>query len=389
MRAVPITHLAAALLFSMAVASGFSSSAAEIRFERLPEGGIQPQAAFSRDHALHVTYFKGDPMGGDIYYLRRLPGQSSFEPPLRVNSQPGSALAAGTMRGPQMSLGANSRVHVAWMGGSGAAKVSVGGASSTPMLYARLSDDGRSFEPERSLLTHAAGLDGGGTVAADQSGNVIVAWHGAPPEIEGEELRGLFLARSKDSGKTFAPEKQAAIPRQGACACCGLKALFDSSGALHILFRIAKASLDRDELWLKSPDLGETFTVLHASPWRTGTCPASSAALSLGPGQSVLGAWETDGKIHAGLSAAGNSAITWSNPSSLKKQKFPSIAQNSRSETLLAWVIDAGWGQPAQIAWQLSRQSQPIGDPGQRDGLPSWSFPASLPTPSGDFLLIY
>ena len=53
---------------------------------------------------------------------------------------------------------------MAWDGlGKGAARVDVGGKKKvSPFLYTRLNDAGASFEPERNLITYAAGLDGGG-----------------------------------------------------------------------------------------------------------------------------------------------------------------------------------------------------------------------------------
>jgi hypothetical protein len=46
------------------------------------------------------------------------------------------------------------------------------------MLYARLNDGRTAFEAQRNVMQFAAGLDGGGTVAADSQGRVFVAWHG-------------------------------------------------------------------------------------------------------------------------------------------------------------------------------------------------------------------
>jgi hypothetical protein len=78
------------------------------------------------------------------------------------------------------------------------------------MLYSRLRADTTSFEPERSLMTHTFGLDGGGTVTADAAGNVFVAWHGkAPGAAKGEAGRQVWIAASHDDGATFAPEQPA------------------------------------------------------------------------------------------------------------------------------------------------------------------------------------
>jgi hypothetical protein len=40
------------------------------------------------------------------------------------------------------------------------------------MLYTRLNDSGQAFEPQRNVLLFAEGLDGGGSVAANNLGNV-------------------------------------------------------------------------------------------------------------------------------------------------------------------------------------------------------------------------
>ena len=78
------------------------------------EGGIQPQAVVDDAGILHLIYFKGDPAAGDLYYVRSSPGTTEFTKPIRVNSQPGSAVAVGTIRGGQLALG---------RGGTGARRV--------------------------------------------------------------------------------------------------------------------------------------------------------------------------------------------------------------------------------------------------------------------------
>src|SRR5262245_66358436 len=121
---------------------------------------------------LHLIYFKGEPGAGDIYYVRREAGQERFSDPLRVNSQPRSAVAIGTIRGGQISLGKGGRVHVAWNGSGAALPKNPFGAA--PMLCTRSTDDRAAFEPQRNLMRRHSALDGGGTVAADGTGGVCV-----------------------------------------------------------------------------------------------------------------------------------------------------------------------------------------------------------------------
>src|SRR6266540_3972893 len=95
-----------------------------------PERGIQPQAAVDGKGVVHLIYYKGEGGGGDIFYVRQVPGQETFSKPTQVNSQPKSAMAAGTIRGAQLAVGKNSRVHVAWNGHAPNRHASSGHASS-------------------------------------------------------------------------------------------------------------------------------------------------------------------------------------------------------------------------------------------------------------------
>ena len=67
------------------------AAAARVEVVKTPNGGIQPQAVIDAAGTLHLVYFKGKPSAGDLFYQRRLPGQSAWSEPLRVNTQPGSA----------------------------------------------------------------------------------------------------------------------------------------------------------------------------------------------------------------------------------------------------------------------------------------------------------
>jgi hypothetical protein len=83
---------------------------------RIPNGGFQPDLAVGRDGTIHLVYFSGDSMAGDVFYVRSKDGGATFSAPVRVNSQPGSSIARGTIRGPQVAVAADGRVHVVWNG---------------------------------------------------------------------------------------------------------------------------------------------------------------------------------------------------------------------------------------------------------------------------------
>src|SRR5205085_11145752 len=121
----------------------------------------------------HLIYFKGTPGNGDIFYVHSESAAERFSRPIRVNSEPDSAIATGNIRGAHLAVGKSGRVHVAWMGSG---KTQSGDWRTTPMLYARLNDAGTAFEPQRNVIQAAFGLDGSGSVYADDAGNVGVAW---------------------------------------------------------------------------------------------------------------------------------------------------------------------------------------------------------------------
>src|SRR5207253_8982029 len=111
--------------------------------------------------------------------------------PRRVNSQPGSAIATGTIRGAKLAVAPDGRVHVAWNGSNAAQPASpvdpATGKAGAAMLYTRMDARGERFEPQRSVITRTTGVDGGGAIATDTDGHVFVAWHanGLPASTSG------------------------------------------------------------------------------------------------------------------------------------------------------------------------------------------------------------
>lgn len=350
---------------------------------RTPHGGIQPQVAVDDRGVLHLIYFGGDPGAGDIFYVRRGPGAKDFSDPIRVNSQPGSAIATGTIRGAHLAVGKEGRVHVSWMGSKTAEPKGPSGA--TPMLYTRLNDARAAFEAQRNVMQFAEGLDGGGSVAADGVGNVYVAWH-AHGEGEGEANRRVWVARSADEGQTFARETPAFGEPTGACGCCGMRAFADRGGNLYVLYRAATEHVNRDMYLLSSKDHSRSFQGARLHPWKLSTCPMSTAAIAQG-GDRVLMAWETEGQIY--FSNAGRSAPVAA-PGDAKNRKHPAVAGNADGESILVWTEGTGWKKGGSLAWQVfDRSGKAVGEKGWADGVPVWSLPAAAPLPGGGFTIIY
>ncbi len=349
---------------------------AEVRIESCPERGVQPQVAVDSKGTAHLVYLRGDPAASDVRYSRRTKGAREWTPPITVNSEPASAIAMGTIRGAQIATGPDGRLHVVWNGATKPGVKSEGGA----LFYTRLLPGAEKFEAQRDLLEGKSGLDGGASVAADLAGAVYAVWHGVG-SAHGETGRVVRMRKSTDHGATFGAPVLATGDAAGVCACCSLRALATNDGGIFTLYRAAHTVGQRDMTLLSSRNGGGTFEAGTVGPWAGNTCPMSSAALLVVPGGPRM-AWETDGKIFTAL--AGGAA-----PLELGKGKHPSLAVNSRGETLAVWTVGTGWNRGGTLEWAvLGLDGKPSGQNGVAPGVPVWSFATAIANEDGDFVIV-
>jgi len=370
------------LCLSLVAATLFG--APDIQVVRTPNNGIQPRAIMDRAGTLHLLYYVGDHVQGDLFYVKSADLGATWSSPLRVNSESGSAIATGTIRGGQIAIGQNGRVYVAW---NGSPKMQTA-QREEPMLYSRLNNSHTAFEPERNLMSRTAGLDGGGAVAADSSGHVYVSWHGrdrnTPP---GEAGRRVWIAESKDNGTTFATEQPAWNEPTGACACCDMAMFVDSKNVLRLLYRSATANVHRDIYLLTSPRETRTFEGRKLDTWNINACPMSSMDFAQ-TGNKVEGAWETRGQVYfEDLTATGSAPVSAAEGG--QNHKHPRLAIAPDGETVMTWTEGTGWNRGGSLAWQLyDAAGKPLGKKCTAPGVPAWSFGAVVTKPGG-FLILY
>jgi hypothetical protein len=361
----------------------------KVTLVKTPEHGIQPQAVTDGHGNLHLLYFQGDPKGGNLVYTRRDAGLTKFTVPLRVNSQEGSAIAVGTIRGGHLALGKNGRVHVAWNGSAQAMPRNP--IDGSPLLYSRLKDDGSAFEAQRNLMKESAILDGGGSLAADGGGNVYVAWHGLGKElVKGEDNRKVWVSVSRDEGKTFATEIPAWDEPTGACGCCGMRGFADRQGTAYFLYRGAAQKINRGMYLIRSTDQGKSFFGRRLDQWRIDSCPMSSEAFAEGP-SGIYAAWDTAGQVYCTRIQPSKLAVD--NPKAAPgegdNRKHPALAVNKFGEVILVWTEETGWNRGGTLAWQVyDGVGKATAESGRRPGAISvWGLPAVVAEADGHFTI--
>lgn len=359
-----------------------AGSAPTVTVAALPAGGIQPQAAIDANGVIHVVYFSGTPSGGNLLYVKLKTDGSQASAPVRINSVEGSALATGSVRGAQMALGRDGRIHVAWHGSH---PVNGTDPSATPVWYAR-STDGVKFDAQRTVSGSTHGIDGG-SVAADRFGHVAVAWHalGTSP---GEDHRTVYLAQSSDDGATFGAASAATSAPVGACGCCGLRAQYDRTGILHVLYRAATNGNHRDTTWLMVQ--GTTSRPpIRVHPWELESCPMSTFALAETAG-GLVAAWETAQQIYSTTldPKTGTVGAIVALPGT-GTRKHPSVAVNQAGEQLLAWTEGTGWNRGGTVAWRVTdTNGTELSSSANAGPVPVWGLVSAISLGNGSFLVL-
>ncbi|HRI15366.1 MAG TPA: sialidase family protein [Verrucomicrobiota bacterium] len=374
---------------AVGIAAALPLLAGEVRLERVPEQGLQPAAVTDARGRVHLIYLAGDPKSADIHYTTRSQPTLPWSKPIVVNSQPGSAIAIGTVRGPRLALGENGRALVVWNGSSMAeAKAD----ESAPLLFSRLSDDGASFETQRNLLGGTTRhLDGGAAVASNQKGLVWAVWHGAPktppPEGDSETARGVYLAASSDDGKTFSEPRRIDTPHLGVCACCGLEAGFHGPQHASILYRSAENGNERGMVWLRSHDDGRSFSSQRLDRWNLSECPMTTTRFVPGAPFAV---WSRQGTIQLGHLGENPSPRVTAVSGLGQRANHPVAVQSTDGQMLVVWTEGTGWQRGGTLAWKVTKAgSAAEGRIKHVPGVPIWGLPAAAQESDGGFTIWY
>jgi hypothetical protein len=254
------------------------------------------------------------------------------------------------------------------------------------MLYSYLDSASGTFKPERNLMHKTKHLDGGGSVAADDKGNVLVAWHGnAVNGREGEADRKVWVAKSSDGGDAFGEEQPAWSEPTGACGCCGMRIFAASDGTIYALYRSATNNVNRDIYLLESTDAGRSFRGKLLDKWNVNACPMSSMFFADTVAGVLIG-WETANQVYC---SDPKRSFTLRPSAPDGKRKHPAAARNRQGYTLLTWVEGSGWQRGGTLGWELfDPAGQSLEHNTRNESIPVWSFGAPIAKPNGDFSIL-
>ena len=347
---------------------------------RAPTDATLPQVAVDDTGTLHLIYFRGPTArgrasSGDLFHVTRAPDATDWSAPQQVNSQRHAVAGIGPIDGGQIAIGSDGRLHVAWF-------------QQSPMrfYYAR-SDDAGGFEVQQVLsVKDERNVESGPTVTADGGGNVYVFWHADAVE---DARRRVYMAASRDNGASFEAPLAVNHEAEGACACCGLRAVTDDEGAVHVSYRGAGDNIHRGMRLLSTADEGRTFGDQLIQPWEVGACPVATTTLSAGQDGTTV-AWETEGQVYFADIARLDAPV--SPPGEVQfRRKNPAVAVNDRGDTLLAWGDGPGWRSGGSLHWQLFDEAgRPLAE--ERTGtepIPTQSVPTVVARPDGSFVVVF
>ena len=344
-----------------------------ILFERVPDGGIQPQLMRDSTGLTHLTYFKKDGNAaksrkGNLYYKQRL-GAANWTPAIKVSQQSFSHL--GPVSKASAMVDEMGRVHVVWfIPGDG-------------YLYSRSDPQRSKFETARAVVTEfTEGLDAEASLSG--TGNLItITWHAG--DLSNEAARTVYSLTSEDYGATFGNARRTSNPKLGACACCALTTQYDNRNSLQIAYRSAINNDGRHMRFLyRAPD-NELFTTRTVGEWNINTCPVSSNHLN--------GDWlvfETEDQLYKINLASGVEATRLRK--SEVRQKHPVVAVNKAGYRLVAWAEANGYFSGGSLALQLYNPGETLIDlhgPGTVRVIDDFSVVAASTLADDRFLIIY
>jgi len=358
------------------------SAITQITATPTPNEGKRPRVVADSEGTVHLIYNSQ----GNIFYSKKPKEAADFSSPIQVNSVDRSGAVA------DVAIGKDGSVHMLFHGNifyirnqikSENRKLRSSDIKYT--FYTRLQPGASAFDKQQDLSKNVWGFDGGCTLAADQEGNIYTFFAGTTRKGN-ETVHQVFLSQSTDNGTSFAAPRPIDLGK-GVCACCHLKANVDPKGALHIVYRVAEESVNRDSYVLTSLDQGKTFTPTPLDTWELRACPGSAYSFAHS-GDDTFVSWRTENEIYL-TSLSKEKHI--SPPGKDLKRRAAILGYNNKGEVLVTWSEGDNFNKPHDLKWQLyDSEGNALGGIGTKENaFKRWGNSAVYTDAEGNFTILH
>ncbi|MCB1625686.1 MAG: exo-alpha-sialidase [Pseudomonadales bacterium] len=282
-----------------------------------------PEIALGPDGAINMVWIDEDPAperhdtGGhghshvattNLFFARSTDDGKSYSEPLRINHKDGEVWGFSVSK-PRVAVGANGTIHIFYPAN---AVNPITGKPVAVAMYTRSTDGGKTFAEPQQVNTNATsdasaivhgGISHGhvfGTLAVDSKGSVYTLWIDTRDMAKEGDNGKMFMAISRDDGKTFA--KDAELFPADVCPCCQLTAYVDEDDRLFIGSRQV-ADGYRDSTITVSTDGGRTFSPrqrIVGKRWAIEGCPLKPTTVAA-RGDDIYAAYYTGAEDPQGV----------------------------------------------------------------------------------------
>ena len=268
-----------ALMVAAAFCFSFSGKGVPGEIIKVSSFGKQPTLTVDKANRLHVVFGQGT----EIFYTTSADGGVTFSTAQRVGQQ--EKLALGVTRGPQII---STRDYVVIAAADHTGRI---------MAYRLKSGEKKWSEPVNILKGDTTAKEGFITLAAGKENEVFAAWL----DLRIGRMNNIFSAYSKDGGKSWSESKLVyASPDGKVCPCCRPSISADKKGNVYVMFRNDLKGA-RDLYLAHSKDGGKTFgpaVKLGTGTWLMDQCPMDGGGVSIDRKGNVGTTWRRENTVY-------------------------------------------------------------------------------------------
>jgi hypothetical protein len=289
-----------------ATANGTNSMGQPVSISAADTDAAEPAMATAADGSVYVAWVNHRPDGQADVMIARLSSDGKLQgSPARVNTQPGIATA---WRGdqPTLAIAPDKTVFVGWTG-----RVESNAGHATNIYLSASRDNGQTFKNPVTVNDDLKVVDHGlHSLAIGKDGRIYLAWlddrNAKPMEIPAETKktkahhmesnRELFMASSKDGGRSFSANQRVATD---VCPCCKTALAVSADGRVYLGWRQVLPGDLRHIAVASSSDQGNTFSapkIVSDDQWVLTGCPVSGPTLAVAADGALIVLWYSGGK---------------------------------------------------------------------------------------------